>query len=117
MLIASALGLFHGFGCNLIMTISLIHGSWVGSMEWCGAAANIHKYIIYSIIYLQVVVTLEVTLNITIKLKQLCYLIEISYYQDVRQHFGQCPVLVYNYSGYRALVYIHFPEVKLLMYV
>ena len=60
MLTAAALGLFHGFGCNLMMTISLIHGDWVGSIDWCGAAANIHKYIVYSIIYIQVFVSLEV---------------------------------------------------------
>ena len=60
---AAALGLFHGFGCNLMMTISLIHGDWVGSMDWCGAAANIHKYIVYSIIYCQVVVSVEVSCN------------------------------------------------------
>lgn len=59
MLTAAALGLFHGFGCNLMMTISLIHGDWVGSINWCGAAANIHKYIVYSIIYIQVFVSLE----------------------------------------------------------
>ncbi|KAL5267171.1 hypothetical protein ACHWQZ_G004270 [Mnemiopsis leidyi] len=59
MIAAAALGLFHGFGCNLIMTVSLIQRDWLGSKDWCGAAANIHKYIIYSIIYCQVVVSLE----------------------------------------------------------
>ena len=60
MVTAAFLGLFHGFGCNLIMTVSLAQGSWWGSLDWCGATANIHKYIIYSIIYCQVVVSLEV---------------------------------------------------------
>ena len=64
MVAAASLGLFHGFGCNLIMTISLIRGDWIGSKDWCGAVANIHKYIIYSIIYCQVVVSLEVSLMI-----------------------------------------------------
>lgn len=60
MITAAFFGLFHGFGCNLIMTVSLAQRSWWGSLDWCGAAANIHKYIIYSIIYCQVVVSLEV---------------------------------------------------------
>ena len=68
MLTASVLGLFHGFGCNLMVTISLIHGYWVGSMEWCGASANIHKYIVYSIIYCQVVIALEVSIIIKIQI-------------------------------------------------
>jgi hypothetical protein len=60
MVTASVLGLFHGFGINLIMTISLIQGDWPGRMEWCGASAIVHKYIVYSMIYCQVVLCLEV---------------------------------------------------------
>ncbi|KAL5267168.1 hypothetical protein ACHWQZ_G004267 [Mnemiopsis leidyi] len=65
MITAAFFGLFHGFGCNLIMTVSLAQRGWWGSLDWCGAAANIHKYIIYSIIYCQVVVSLEASYMIS----------------------------------------------------
>ena len=59
-LCASLLGLFHGVGFNLMLTISFFNGDWVGNMTWCGVTAVLHPYVVYCMIYCFVVVSLEV---------------------------------------------------------